>query len=327
MSLVIAHDTWQVWRVWHKPVNNCRIAAQRKTRTRRTAITISIVCNLVVLGFLQILQLRHRYLQLAGAKRSGWKARNSNTFFRVVLPLGISFYTFQALSYTIDVYRGEAEAMAELHRFLLLRFDVPASCRRADPEILVPRRSTQKSPALHPTNSRAASRFSCSGWRKRSCWRIRAGKSRTPHSTPARSERSTRGSGRSRYSFQIYFDFSGYSDMAIGLGLMFGFVFAKNFDSPYRSRIDHRFLAALAHLAFHLAARISLHSARRQPRAAFRRTYFNLIVTMLTRRALARRIVELRDLGRTSWRDARIRAQPGPRRRFIIIFPSHSGSP
>jgi alginate O-acetyltransferase complex protein AlgI len=41
--------------------------------------------------------------------------------------------------------------------------------------------------------------------------------------------------GAVAYSFQIYFDFSGYSDMAIGLGLMFGFVFAKNFDSPYRS--------------------------------------------------------------------------------------------
>ena len=38
------------------------------------------------------------------------------------------------------------------------------------------------------------------------------------------------------YAFQIYFDFSGYSDMAIGLGLMFGFVFAKNFDSPYRAQ-------------------------------------------------------------------------------------------
>ena len=42
--------------------------------------------------------------------------------------------------------------------------------------------------------------------------------------------------GVTAYAFQIYFDFSGYSDMAIGLGLMLGFVFAKNFDSPYKSQ-------------------------------------------------------------------------------------------
>src|SRR5205085_5586187 len=41
--------------------------------------------------------------------------------------------------------------------------------------------------------------------------------------------------GAVAYAFQIYFDFSGYSDMAVGLGLMFGFIFAKNFDSPYKS--------------------------------------------------------------------------------------------
>ena len=50
MSLVIAHNSWQVWRVWDQPVKIVD-PEQRKTRVRRTAITISIVCNLVVLGF------------------------------------------------------------------------------------------------------------------------------------------------------------------------------------------------------------------------------------------------------------------------------------
>ena len=66
---------------------------------------------------------------------------------------------------------------------------------------------------------------------------------------------------------QIYFDFSGYSDMAIGLGRMFGFEFLENFNYPYVARSIQRVLAALAHLALDLVPRLPVHPARRQPRA------------------------------------------------------------
>src|SRR5205809_7408369 len=109
MSLVIAHNSWQVWRVWRQPVKIVD-PAERKTRVRRTAITISIVCNLVVLGFFKYFNFGiDSYNSLV--QSLGLEGTQLNTFFRVVLPLGISFYTFQALSYTIDVYRGNAEAM------------------------------------------------------------------------------------------------------------------------------------------------------------------------------------------------------------------------
>ena len=67
------------------------------------------------------------------------------------------------------------------------------------------------------------------------------------------------------YTLQIYFDFSGYSDMAIGLALMFGLRLPLNFNAPYRAVLDPRLLAALAHDAVALPARLSLHPARRQP--------------------------------------------------------------
>src|SRR5213079_1118020 len=87
-----------------------------KTRVRRTAITISIVCNLVVLGFFKYFNFGiDSYNSLV--QSLGLHGTQLNTFFRVVLPLGISFYTFQALSYTIDVYRGEAEAMTNFVDF------------------------------------------------------------------------------------------------------------------------------------------------------------------------------------------------------------------
>lgn len=82
------------------------------------------------------------------------------------------------------------------------------------------------------------------------------------------------------YAFQIYFDFSGYSDMAIGLGLMLGFVFAKNFDSPYKSHSITEFPAALALVAVQLAARLPLYFLGGN-RKGLVRTYINLALVML----------------------------------------------
>ena len=102
------------------------------------------------------------------------------------------------------------------------------------------------------------------------------------------------------FAMQIYFDFSGYSDIAIGLGLLFGIVIPDNFDAPYSRHLRHRFLAALAHDAVAHAARLSLHLARRQPprpvapdRGAARHH--------AARRAVARRRLDLRHLGRPAW--------------------------
>ena len=67
------------------------------------------------------------------------------------------------------------------------------------------------------------------------------------------------------YAAQIYCDFSGYTDMAIGLALLMGYVFPQNFRSPYRVDRLPRLLAALAHDAVALPARLPLHPARRQP--------------------------------------------------------------
>ena len=103
--------------------------------------------------------------------------------------------------------------------------------------------------------------------------------------------------GALAYTFQLYFDFSGYSDMAIGLARMFGIQLPLNFNSPYRATIDHRFLAALAHHASTLPARLPLHPARRKPRAAaapLRQSDGHDAAV----RPVARRSVDLRGLGR-----------------------------
>ena len=80
---------------------------------------------------------------------------------------------------------------------------------------------------------------------------------------------------------QIYCDFSAYTDIAIGVAALLGYRFPRNFDQPYRAAVAAGLLAALAHLAVELAARLSLHPARRQPRRAGCSTYRNLMLTML----------------------------------------------
>ena len=104
---------------------------------------------------------------------------------------------------------------------------------------------------------------------------------------------------------QIYFDFSGYSDMAIGLGLMLGFVFAKNFDSPYRSDSITTFWQRW-HISLSTWLREYLYIPLGGNRRGDLKTYRNLIVTMPARRPVARGVVELHDLGRPARWDASV---------------------
>ena len=83
------------------------------------------------------------------------------------------------------------------------------------------------------------------------------------------------------FAFQIYCDFSGYSDIAIGAAQVMGFQLMTNFGRPYLVDVDPRVLAALAHLAVDVVPRLRVHPARRQPRAAARAGCFNLLITFL----------------------------------------------
>jgi alginate O-acetyltransferase complex protein AlgI len=86
--------------------------------------------------------------------------------------------------------------------------------------------------------------------------------------------------GAAAYAFQIYFDFSAYSDMAIGLGLMLGFVFAKNFDSPYKSQSITEFWRRW-HLSLSTWLRDNLYIPLGGNRLGEVRTYINLGITMV----------------------------------------------
>ena len=115
ISLVITHNSWNVWRTRHEPVVALEPGVPRSKRQKQ-AIFLSVFLNLSVLGFFKYFNFGIDSFN-ALAQSLGLESWQWNTFFRVILPLGISFYTFQAMSYTIDVYRGEAKAMKNFADF------------------------------------------------------------------------------------------------------------------------------------------------------------------------------------------------------------------
>ncbi|MHC1695417.1 MAG: MBOAT family protein [Eubacteriales bacterium] len=153
------------------------------------------------------------------------------------LPIGISFYTFQALSYTIDVYRSDGNTLRSYPAFgafitLFPQLIAGPIIKYKDIEPQLTRR--RENAALF---SRGIRTF-CSGLAKKvllantagAIWDTVKGYGADDMTV------SLAWFGLIAFSFQIYFDFSGYSDMAIGLGRMFGFTFHENFDYPYISK-------------------------------------------------------------------------------------------
>ncbi len=277
MSLVIAHDSWQVWRNLGRPVSLVS-PEHRRTRTRRTAITVSVISNLLVLGFFKYFNFGvdsyNTLLQSIGLGDHQW-----DSFFRVVLPLGISFYTFQALSYTIDVYRGKAEAMANFIDFACFVSMFPHLV--AGPILKFSFLADQlKHRRLTSDKFARGVAFFLLGLAKKVLLANPCGKIADTVFDAGSTGTIDAWFGSIAYAFQIYFDFSGYSDMAIGLGLMFGFVFAKNFDAPYRAESITDFWRRW-HISLSTWLREYLYIPLGGNRRGLSRTYANLVITML----------------------------------------------
>ncbi len=168
---------------------------------------------------------------------------NANSFMHLdlkplglTLPIGISFYSFQTLSYVIDVYRGEVKPQKN---FLNLATYVTLFPQLiAGPIVRYQTIEEQLSSRKESLSqfSRGVKRFAV-GLGKKVILANNIGALFTAISSAPQSQQSVAASwmGIIAYTFQIYFDFSGYSDMAIGLGKMFGFDFLENFNYPYIS--------------------------------------------------------------------------------------------
>ena len=152
----------------------------------------------------------------------------------LVLPIGISFFTFHAISYVVDVYRGDADAQKSPVEAALYLFLFPQLI--AGPIIRYREIAGQLVRRVVTVDGFAAGalRFTVGLAKKVVIANNVAGAADGIFGMPA--AQLTAGHawiGAICYTLQIYFDFSGYSDMAIGLGAMFGFRFPENFNYPY----------------------------------------------------------------------------------------------
>jgi alginate O-acetyltransferase complex protein AlgI len=205
------------------------IGARTEPGARRRGLVVSLVVNLSL---------------LAVFKYAGFLVTNLNVFSglglpvpAIVMPIGISFYTFQKISYTVDVYRGRARVQESFPDFLLFVSLFPQLI--AGPIV----RYTEIAEELDQRTCRfsdveAGLRRFITGLLKKVAIANAAGHLAAVWLDPGLETQTVAGAwlGAVMFTLQIYYDFSGYSDMAIGLGRMFGFHFPENFDHPYVSR-------------------------------------------------------------------------------------------
>ena len=244
-------------------------------RKRKTALTMAICGDLGLLAFFKYYAFTvenvNHLLSVFGA--------GSLPVMQIVLPIGISFYTFESMSYTIDVYRREAQParrFSDISCFVslfphlvagpIVRYNVLAqqiqhrvhSLDKFCEGIAIFTLGFAKKILLaNPMGSMANAVFDSAAPLTLDAW-----------------------VGVMAYSFQIYFDFSGYSDMAIGLGRMFGFVIPENFRSPYLAESITDFWRRW-HISLSTWLRDYLYLPLGGNRKGPRRTYLNLALVML----------------------------------------------
>ena len=202
-------------------------------------------------------------------------------FTRVALPVGISFFTFQSISYTIDVYRKVSEPLRRWYDYMLYISLFPQLI--AGPIIRYNTIADQLVSRSIPMEDRVGGfmRFTVGLGKKVLIANTLAVFADEVFAMDFGSMSSgTAWMGILAYTFQIYFDFSGYSDMAIGIGRMLGFRFGENFNVPYISRSISEFWRRW-HITLGGFMKEYLYIPLGGNRVSRGRTYFNLWVVFL----------------------------------------------
>jgi len=241
---------------------------------RKLVLVLSLITNLGLLAVFKygvFTQVNlNQLLELVG--------KPTFEVLRIVFPIGISFYTFHSMSYIIDVYRGEkpVKSFADFSCFVslfpqlvagpILRYNVlstqlhsrvHALSHFARGTLLFFLGFAMKILLANPVGLIADATFSAATPRALDAWW-----------------------GVLAYAFQIYFDFNGYSVMALGLGMMFGFDLLRNFNDPYRSESITEFWKRW-HISLSGWLREYLYVPLGGNRKGETRTYINLALVML----------------------------------------------
>lgn len=250
----------------------------RTQRGRRAWLLVSIVSGLALLGFFKYYGLFAR----SGNGLASWLLGSPVYLFpelQLILPIGISFYTFHSMSYAIDVYRG---AVLPARRFIDFACFVSLFSQLVAGPIIRYRDLAEQLVSRSHTLDKVAKgiTFFILGFCKKVILADGVA-SLVGHifSNPQPGFVDA-WVGILSYTMQIYFDFSGYSDMAVGLGYLFGFRIPQNFNSPYKATSITDFWRRW-HISLSTWLRDYLYLPLGGNRLGERRTYINLFLTML----------------------------------------------
>lgn len=252
------------------------IGSERKLSNRKILLALSVVSNLGILTYF-------KYFNFIASNLNMLFGKNTVGLREIALPVGISFYTFQALSYVIDVYRsknnfGEVKSQKNIFDLALYVSFFPQLI--AGPIV-----------KYHDVNKQIEDRSADTVRIAYGIKRLILGLSKKilisnvmagvadevfmlsihDMTTPVA------WLGIICYSLQIYFDFSGYSDMAIGLGEMFGFTFMENFNYPYIAKSIQEFWKKW-HISLSTWFKEYLYIPLGGNRQGELRTYVNLVI-------------------------------------------------
>lgn len=255
------------------------IGASTDPKRRKLFLIVSLVTNLGLLGFFKYWNF---FAREASAALEALGLPGSLPVLQILLPVGISFYTFQTLSYTIDVYRGSLQPERSFPRFALFVSFFPQLV--AGPIVRASDFLPQigKPPRLKPAAFESGLALFFWGLAKKVLIADYLGRTLVDPfwAEPAGYGGWASAIGIYGYAFQIYGDFSGYSDMAIGTARMLGFELCENFNAPYRSASPREFWTR-----WHISLSSWLRDYLYVPLGGNRRgaliTYRNLALTML----------------------------------------------
>jgi alginate O-acetyltransferase complex protein AlgI len=252
--------------------------AEPRPRRRLWLLRLSLASNLGVLGLFKYFGF---FVDSALALAAALGLEAARPALEIVLPVGISFYTFQALSYTIDVYRGRLPACRSLSHFLLFIAFFPqlvaGPIERASH--LLPQLAELRLP--NRADLRAAVELLVVGFFKKvAVADVIAPLVHAPFADPLAHAPADLLLALYLFSLQIYCDFSGYTDIARGSARLFGVELMQNFAQPYGAADVAEFWRRW-HVSLSAWLRDYLYVPLGGNRGGERRTYRNLMLTML----------------------------------------------
>ncbi|MGB5093090.1 MAG: MBOAT family protein [Parvibaculum sp.] len=246
--------------------------------TRKLIVGVTVAVDLVVLGFFKYYGF---FLTSLDSLLTGIGLHRDLPFMEVILPIGISFFTFQGISYVVDVYRGHIGAEKSLLDVMLFKSFFPQLV--AGPIV----RAADFIPQLHQTPRLTREHLGVgtvlilTGLLKKM---VIANYLATELVDPVFFDPTASGAldlliGVYGYAVQIYCDFSGYSDIAIGVAALLGYRFLENFNQPYRASSLQDFWRRW-HISLSTWLRDYLYIPLGGNRGGEAKTYRNLFLTM-----------------------------------------------